>query len=140
MFSAIYTLDQIDTIAKEILTIFSEHRIFCFKGDLGSGKTTLIEELCRNLGSRDDLSSPTFSIVNEYESKHGKIYHMDWYRLGSHEEAILAGIEDCLYSSDYCFIEWYQHAESLIPRPFIVVQIEHESSYSRSLKAEEIRI
>lgn len=133
-----YKLEDIESVASSILSEFSSHKIFCFEGDLGAGKTTLIEVICRQLGSKDDLSSPTFSIINEYSTHENPIYHMDWYRLKSIEEAVHIGIEDYLYSQNYCFIEWYQHAEVLIPKPFVLISIKNVDELSRELTAKQI--
>lgn len=130
-----YTLDEIKSVADSLLLSFPKEKIFCFEGSLGAGKTTLIEEICRSIGSKDSLSSPTFSIINEYNSNTGVLYHMDWYRLKNEEEAIQIGIEDYLFSGHYCFIEWYQHAESLIPRPYVLIQISNENETQRELNA-----
>ncbi len=128
-----YTLSDLNFVAKKLILEFSSDRIFCFEGNLGAGKTTLIESLCRYLGSTDSLSSPTFSIINEYNSPMGELYHMDWYRLKNEEEALQIGIEDYLFSGNYCFIEWYQNAESLIPRPYILIQLSNEEETKRVL-------
>ena len=133
-----YSLDDIELIAKKLVKQFEPYRIFCFEGQLGAGKTTLIEEICRSLGSTDSLSSPTFSIINEYNSDFGVLYHMDWYRLKNEEEAIQIGIEDYLFSGHFCFIEWHQHAESLIPRPYVLIQISNEGETQRELQAKVI--
>ncbi len=128
-----YTLSDLNFVAKKLILEYSSDRIFCFEGQLGAGKTTLIESLCRYLGSTDSLSSPTFSIINEYNSPMGELYHMDWYRLKNEEEALQIGIEDYLFSGNYCFIEWYQNAESLIPRPYVLIQLSNEEETKRVL-------
>ncbi|MCE2964029.1 MAG: tRNA (adenosine(37)-N6)-threonylcarbamoyltransferase complex ATPase subunit type 1 TsaE [Chitinophagales bacterium] len=128
-----YSLADLESLAKKLIKQFESYRIFCFEGELGAGKTTLIESLCRCLGSTDPLSSPTFSIINEYNSPMGELYHMDWYRLKNEEEAIQIGIEDYLFSGNYCFIEWYQNAESLIPRPYVRIQLSNEEETKRVL-------
>lgn len=133
-----YSLNDIESVVKNLVNQFELYRIFCFEGQLGAGKTTLIEEICRCLGSRDSLSSPTFSIINEYNSNNGVLYHMDWYRLKNEDEAIQIGIEDYLFSGNYCFIEWYQRAENLIPRPYVLIQISHTNETQRELKAKVI--
>ena len=133
-----YSLDEMKSIAESIQLRFPNDRIFCFEGQLGAGKTTLIEEICRSLGSIDSLSSPTFSIINEYNSNNGVLYHMDWYRLKNEEEAIQIGIEDYLFSGHFCFIEWHHHAESLIPRPYVLIQISNEGETQRELQAKVI--
>jgi len=93
-------------IAAELLVFISDCKIICFQGDLGAGKTTLIKSICTQLGCKNIASSPTYSIINEYMSDVGVIYHMDLYRLKSIEEALDLGIEDYLYSGNYVFIEW----------------------------------
>jgi tRNA threonylcarbamoyladenosine biosynthesis protein TsaE len=133
-----YKLDKLNEIASKILNEYSSFKIFCFEGDLGAGKTTLIEFICRQLGAQDDLSSPTFSIINEYSAQNNPIYHMDWYRLKSVEEAVNIGIEDYLFSGHYNFIEWYQHAEALIPRPFILISIKSIDETNRELTVTQI--
>jgi tRNA threonylcarbamoyladenosine biosynthesis protein TsaE len=133
-----YSLDEIKTVAERMQQGFNQYKIFCFEGQLGAGKTTLIEEICRILGSSDSLSSPTFSIINEYNSTQGIIYHMDWYRLKNEEEAIQIGVEDYLFSGNYCFIEWHKHAESLIPRPYVLVKIDILEENKRQLIAKVV--
>lgn len=90
---------------------------------MGAGKTTLIKELCKQLGSEDNFSSPTYSIVNEYTSPHGKLYHMDCYRLKSAEEALNIGIEDYLNGENYCFVEWPELIEQFLPADVIKISI-----------------
>ncbi len=133
-----YNLIDIKSIALKLLRQFDPYRIFCFEGTLGAGKTTLIEEICRQLDSKDSLSSPTFSIINEYDSPNGVLYHMDWYRLKNEEEALQIGIEDYLFSGHYCFIEWHKQAENLIPKPFVHVTLTSADANTRALKAELI--
>jgi tRNA threonylcarbamoyladenosine biosynthesis protein TsaE len=131
-----YSLNEIELLAEKLVKQFESFRIFCFEGALGAGKTTLIEAICRYLGSKDPLSSPTFSIVNEYDSPKGILFHMDWYRLKNEEEAIQIGIEDYLYSGHYCFIEWHKQAETLIPKPFVHITLTSLEASARSIKAE----
>jgi tRNA threonylcarbamoyladenosine biosynthesis protein TsaE len=131
-----YSLDEIESLAEKLINQFESYRIFCFEGNLGAGKTTLIETICRHLGSLDPLSSPTFSIINEYDSPNGVLYHMDWYRLKNEEEAIQIGIEDYLFSGHYCFIEWHKQAENLIPKPFVHVCLTSTEMNTRTFKAE----
>lgn len=131
-----YSLDEIELLAEKLVKQFESFRVFCFEGVLGAGKTTLIEAICRYLGSKDPLSSPTFSIINEYDSPKGILFHMDWYRLKNEEEAFQIGIEDYLYSGHYCFIEWHKQAEMLIPKPFVHVTLTSLEASARSIKAE----
>ena len=103
-----FSLDEIKAVASKLISHFSEKTIL-FYGDMGVGKTTLIKELAGELGVTDTLSSPTFSIVNEYQAKNNLLYHFDCYRLGSEQEAFDIGIEDYLNAGHYAFIEWPQN-------------------------------
>ena len=105
--------DQIDEVAAQILNHIKTNIIF-FYGDMGAGKTTLISSLVKKLGSVDDVSSPTFSIVNEYEANNGKIYHFDLYRINDIEEALNFGIEDYLDSDNYSLVEWPEKLEKFV--------------------------
>jgi tRNA threonylcarbamoyladenosine biosynthesis protein TsaE len=92
---------------------------------MGVGKTTLIKQLCKNLGVEDATSSPTFSLVNEYQaSKNQLVYHFDFYRLNKESEALDMGVEDYLYSGNWCFIEWSEKIENLIPEHHAIIVIE----------------
>ncbi len=108
-------LKDLDGIAKELLEFIGDHRVLCFYGDLGAGKTTFIKSLCRQLGVADAVQSPTFSIVNEYETSSGEpIYHFDFYRLKTEEEAYDLGYEQYLFSGYFCFIEWPEKVKDLL--------------------------
>ena len=102
-----------------------ERKVFAFHGQMGTGKTTIIKQLCRQLGSHDNFSSPSYSIVNEYliEPAAGKIYHIDLYRLKDLEEALAIGIEDYISGEHYCFIEWPELIEALLPADVVNVEI-----------------
>ncbi len=118
------SIEVLHTIAKSFLTDFSSSRIFAFHGDLGAGKTTFIKAICSELGVKDAMSSPSFSLVNEYRDKNGNsIYHFDLYRLKSPEEAFEIGMEEYLYSGNYCFIEWPERAEEILPEETIHIRI-----------------
>lgn len=119
---AIYELPQIKAVAKALWKEGKEHKVWIFHAGMGTGKTSFIHALCDVLEVKDTVSSPTFSIINEYESPlAGSIYHMDWYRLKDEEEAIQAGIEDALISGNLCLIEWPEKAAGLLPeKPFEV--------------------
>jgi len=109
-----YQLKEIDTVAKFILDNVTS-KVLLLYGDMGAGKTTLIKSLVKALGSHDDVSSPTFSIVNEYKVLDGLVYHFDLYRLKDIEEAYHFGIEEYLNSNQWIIMEWPQVLESLLP-------------------------
>lgn len=117
-------VDDYKGIAQRILTENQQSRIFIFRGQLGAGKTTLIKELCKVLGYHGEVTSPTFSLINEYDSAGNKIYHMDLYRVKDVDEAIDFGIEEYLYSDAFCFIEWPDIVMDLLPENFYTVEIE----------------
>jgi len=118
------SLEHLPDIAKEILKYSLPHRKFLFYAEMGVGKTTLIKELSLQLGVDDVVSSPTFSIVNEYTSKsNGKIYHFDFYRLGDEKEAFDFGYEEYFYGDEYCFIEWPDKIPSIIKGDEVVIKM-----------------
>ena len=129
-------LNDLDAIAKELLEFIGDHRVLCFYGDLGAGKTTFIKAICRQLGVTDEVQSPTFSIVNEYETKDGEpIYHFDFYRLKTEEEAYDLGYEQYLYSNYFCFIEWPEKVEDLLNLKKVDLYINFTDS-KRQIKCE----
>lgn len=110
-----YSISELNTVAKKILATV-KNKSLLFYGEMGVGKTTLIKELCRELGIEDVASSPTFSLVNEYHtSKNEIVYHFDFYRIEDENEAYDIGIEDYFYSGAWCLIEWPQNIENLLP-------------------------
>jgi tRNA threonylcarbamoyladenosine biosynthesis protein TsaE len=138
-----YNLEGINEAAKQFWAALNQYHTFAFSGEMSAGKTTFIHHLCEYLKVEDTVSSPTFSLINEYHFTHkGKpcvIYHMDWYRLKSTEEAIGAGIEDCITQAikngAYCFIEWPEKAPGLITRPYVWLDITTTSPSERSMSA-----
>lgn len=110
-----YTLSNINKIAKDIIKN-SEPKVLLFHGEMGVGKTTLIKEICKILGTNDVISSPTFSIVNEYiTSKNDTIYHFDFYRINNEDEVYNIGVEDYFYTDAWCLIEWPSVIKNLLP-------------------------
>lgn len=110
-----YSIDDISTIAKKLVSS-TEQKILLFYGNMGVGKTTLIKEVCKTLNSDDVISSPTFSLVNEYRTKDNEvIYHFDFYRIEDEEEAYDIGIEDYFDSNGWCLIEWPENIQNLLP-------------------------
>lgn len=113
MHAFLFSESNLSKLASAVILEFSEHRIFTFEGDLGAGKTSFIKALCKELKVVDDVSSPTFSLINEYETEVGKsVYHMDLYRIEDKEELLNIGLDDYLNTDAYCFIEWPAIAES----------------------------
>lgn len=127
-----YNLAQIEEIASAVLA-HSEHKIIAFHGDMGVGKTTLIKVLAKQLGVNELTNSPTFSIVNEYRTTNDVIYHFDCYRIEDEVEAYDIGIEDYLYSDAWCFIEWPERIENLLPDDITKVNIEKINEQLRSI-------
>lgn len=120
----INNLTELQAAANELLNSCKEKRVFAFFGEMGAGKTTFIKSICEALGVKDPISSPTFSIVNEYLSVDGKkIYHFDFYRIKNVNEAYDMGYEDYLFSNAYCFIEWPEKIAELLPENSVNVNI-----------------
>ena len=133
---AISNLAELSAAAEKILA-FSDHRkVFLFYGDMGAGKTTLIKELCKLLNVSDLVSSPTFSIVNEYLSDTGPVYHFDFYRLKKETEALDLGYEDYIDSGSYCFIEWPEKIQNLLPTHVCNVTIAVTGDSARQVELE----
>jgi tRNA threonylcarbamoyladenosine biosynthesis protein TsaE len=110
--------NELPIIAKKLLEFAMDKKVFLFYGEMGTGKTTFIKCICNALGVQDNLSSPTFSIVNEYNLKGKyKVFHFDFYRLKNLEECLNIGIEDYLNSGNFCFVEWPEIAERIYPEP-----------------------
>ena len=132
----VFSLDQIKEVADKIL-VQNPKKIILFNGEMGVGKTTLIKQLCKNLGVEDATSSPTFSLVNEYYTSNNQtVYHFDFYRLNKETEALDMGVDDYLYSGNWCFIEWSEKIASLIPEEHSVVTIALLADGKRELKLE----
>jgi len=127
------SVDELKAAAEKLITFGGSAKIFLFYGDMGAGKTTFIKSLCESLGTQDNITSPTFSIVNEYEGAGGKIYHFDFYRLKNETEALDMGYEEYFYSGNYCLIEWPEKIAGLLPAHYIRVDIQVLNSNERSL-------
>ena len=130
-----YTLADLPVVAKEMLASLQEApRVWLFRGQMGAGKTTLSKELLKQLGIDQNVQSPTFSLVNEYQTKSGEtIYHFDLYRLKNIQEALAIGIEEYLDSGHICLIEWPEQAEELWDFPHVNVEIEANNETQRKL-------
>ena len=129
-----YALGEIKLAAQWLLGQIKDRRVVALHGDMGAGKTTLVSAVCDLLQVEDAVSSPTFSIINEYGYRDGNLYHIDLYRLKDEEEAIRTGVEDCLYSGDYCFVEWPDRAPGLFPPETLHVYINLEDDTHRRIK------
>jgi tRNA threonylcarbamoyladenosine biosynthesis protein TsaE len=123
----INNISELSSAAKELIKAFDKENVIAFYGKMGAGKTTVIKAICEELGVKDTISSPTFSLVNEYKSATGKkIYHFDFYRLNSINEAYDMGYEDYLYSDAFCFIEWPEKIQELLPLKYkrVIITVE----------------
>jgi tRNA threonylcarbamoyladenosine biosynthesis protein TsaE len=130
-------LKDLEMAAKLLIDSFSDQKIFAFYGKMGAGKTTFIQAICRYLGSADNITSPTFALINEYTAADSDpIYHMDFYRIKNLEEVFDLGYEDYIYSGNYCLIEWPEKIESLLPDRFVEVKIETGTGGERYISAQ----
>lgn len=135
----IKNIAALDESAKLLLSHFSEERVFAFYGAMGAGKTTFIKAICQQLGSADNVTSPTFALINEYTTERGYvIYHFDFYRIKKLEEAYDLGYEDYIYSGNYCLIEWPEMIESLLPEGIVEVRIQADESGTRTVEAKKV--
>jgi tRNA threonylcarbamoyladenosine biosynthesis protein TsaE len=129
------TLQQLTGISRELVNHYPDQKIWLFHGDMGAGKTSIIKEICRQLEVNENMSSPTFTLVNEYLDKNGaKIFHFDFYRLKSEKEAFEIGVEEYFYSGNYCFIEWPEKVKSLLPAEHIDIAIKVEDPDHRTIE------
>lgn len=137
MFSIkVTSIKALDEAAAELIKHFPDQRVFAFYGKMGVGKTTFIKALCKKLGTSDDVTSPSFAIINEYINHSGQpIYHFDFYRIKDIEEAFDLGYEDYFYSGNYCLIEWPEKVEALLPEHFVLVNIEADVREHRKITA-----
>lgn len=129
-----YSFLDLNQIAKEIIRN-SKYKILLFHGDMGVGKTTLIKEICKILGTEDLINSPTFSIVNEYITNTNEIiYHFDFFRIKNEEEALNLGIEDYFYSNAWCLIEWPSVIQNLVPLKNSTIHITELNNGQRNIE------
>lgn len=130
------SLSQLEHVAQQIISAANQHKIWAFYGQMGAGKTTLIKQICKQLGVNDDISSPTYSLVNEYKTNdENTIFHFDFYRIKNLEEVYDIGYEDYFYSGNICLIEWPEKIEALLNgEDFLRVDIEkHEEGFRNFL-------
>lgn len=130
----VFALENIEVTANRFFQICGSYKVFAFSGDLGAGKTTFINSLCKALWVEESVTSPTYSIIQEYLSKNNNIvYHIDLYRIKSRMEAMEAGIEDCLNSKEICMVEWPERAPDIFPDDTVFTGIEILSANERKL-------
>jgi tRNA threonylcarbamoyladenosine biosynthesis protein TsaE len=121
----IFSLQEINDVAKKVIEAMTNKKVIALHGQMGAGKTTFTQAFCNAFGVVDVVSSPTFSIINQYQTKEGEtIYHLDLYRLKDEEEAIQAGVEDCLYSGNICLVEWPNRIPSIFPPNTLHIHID----------------
>jgi tRNA threonylcarbamoyladenosine biosynthesis protein TsaE len=132
--SITYTLDRIDEMAHLLIQEAGDQKVWIFRGEMGAGKTTLIKSLGKSFQVADSVSSPTFGIVNEYQTQaKGLIYHFDFYRLDDPMEALDIGIEEYFYSGNYCWLEWAEKITPFLPEQFFHIQLALVSETGRIL-------
>ena len=127
-------LAELPDVANKLLVFAGAEKIFLFDGEMGAGKTTFIKTFCKILGIKDSVSSPTYSIVNEYEGGKKTVYHFDFYRIKNIREAYDLGYEEYFYGDGICLIEWPERIEELLPKHYLKVEISILSECSRSFK------
>lgn len=129
------SVEKYKIVASYIVDLMKEYNIFILKGNLGAGKTTLVQEICSLIETEDVVTSPTFSLINPYMTKKGPVFHMDMYRINDAEEAIDFGIEEYLWAKDqFCFIEWPEKIEALLPDKYVEINIELTEGHSREIE------
>ena len=128
-----YTLNDLQQVADKILAS-AQNKLLLFYGAMGTGKTTLITALAKQLGVTDTISSPTYSLVNEYQSANTLIYHFDFYRIENETEALDIGIEEYFYSENWSFVEWPENIKSLLPQESTTIKLTKNKNGSRTLK------
>jgi tRNA threonylcarbamoyladenosine biosynthesis protein TsaE len=133
----IFNLNDIENTAKEFVECTGVYKVFAFKGELGAGKTTFINAVCKQLGVKETVTSPTYAIIQQYHFEEKNIiYHIDMYRIRDIEEAIEAGVEDCLLSGKLCMVEWPERAILLFPPETVYTSLQTLSANRRKLIAQ----
>ncbi|HEY5690918.1 MAG TPA: tRNA (adenosine(37)-N6)-threonylcarbamoyltransferase complex ATPase subunit type 1 TsaE [Cyclobacteriaceae bacterium] len=129
------SITDLTDVAKEMMAVSEGVKVWLFEGEMGSGKTTLIKVICTILGIKDETSSPTFSIINEYRGKdETSIFHFDFYRLMKEAEAYDMGVEEYFDSGSYCFVEWPEKVESLFPLHYLKIRISKNTATTRIIE------
>ena len=130
----IKSIKELPGVAEDILKKYKDYKIFFLYGNLGAGKTTLVQAFCKQLGIKEPVTSPTFAIIQEYKTGKGQVYHLDLYRIKNHAELEEIGIQEYLESGSYCFIEWPQLLEDFIEQPLVKVEIIAMQNEKRNIK------
>jgi tRNA threonylcarbamoyladenosine biosynthesis protein TsaE len=129
-----YSLNDLPQVAQEVLAN-SKYKILLFYGEMGAGKTTLIKEIVKQLNVLDNVSSPTFSLVNEYHTQENEsVFHFDFYRIDDETEALDMGVEEYFYSNNWCLVEWPNKVENLLPLKSTIITISIDSDQLRTLE------
>jgi tRNA threonylcarbamoyladenosine biosynthesis protein TsaE len=129
----VHSLFELEKCASQLLHFSKERKVFAFFGVMGSGKTTFIKEICKQLNVTDSVSSPTFSLMNEYMVLNGKsVFHFDFYRIKNEKEAVDIGCEEYFYSGHYCFVEWSEKILNLLPNEIVRIAIEVPGIYDET--------
>lgn len=129
-----HTISDLPGIVKQILSEASTHKIFALHGEMGTGKTTLVKAFCSELGVTDEVQSPTFALVHEYNANKEAVFHLDLYRLHSPDEALKAGLEEYITGENYCFIEWPAFLKDFFPAETMHIYIFLNENGSRTIK------
>ncbi|MCO4292815.1 tRNA (adenosine(37)-N6)-threonylcarbamoyltransferase complex ATPase subunit type 1 TsaE [Solitalea sp. MAHUQ-68] len=127
-------IDLLPNAAKQLISFANSDRVIIFNGDLGAGKTTFIKDICKELGVDEIVSSPTFSLVNQYDGNEFIVYHFDFYRLKNEMEAFDMGYEEYFYSGNYCFVEWPSKIPNLLPEQYTEVIIKEQENGVRNIQ------
>jgi tRNA threonylcarbamoyladenosine biosynthesis protein TsaE len=128
-------LNEIQETAKEFWKYFSHQRVFAFHGHMGAGKTTFIRALCMVKEVSSPITSPSFAIINEYIGPEGKIFHIDLFRINDQEEAIRAGVEECLCSGEICLVEWPEKTPGILPSETVDIYITVVNQKTRKIQS-----
>ena len=137
--NSVFALEEIGEAAKKIAVITKGYKVFAIHGAMGAGKTTFIHAWCQVMGVSGHISSPTFSIINQYSTGDGKIiYHMDLYRIKDETEAIASGVEDCFFSGNTCFVEWPEKAPGIFPDDALHVFISAIDTNTRKISIDQL--
>ncbi len=135
----IKSLKDINSVAKQFIELIGERRVFAMYGAMGVGKTTFVKAVCEELGVNDTINSPTFAIVNEYQTAKNKpVFHFDFYRIEDVEEAYDFGYESYFYSKAICFIEWPERIESILPPDIVNLNFLEEEDGSRTIQIDQL--